>query len=215
MRKNRYRQAREDLGWTRAQMAKKMDMTTASVNNWENGNRALTLERLVRMSDVTGFTVQYLLGFDDIQADWTRPLSREMLVAMHRKPVWTASRGWALVNAATGQLVFADQTAVDFSLAQEAIYGFPPVLAYSLYGTGEPLRLYEVEERNRVWVEPISEDVKLSAELCGWYHLHDRRLVRNEFGNRFYLDTYGAKWLAFDNCFGDKGDSREDDEDDL
>ncbi len=214
MRKNRYRQAREDLGWSRAQMAKKMDMTTASVNNWENGNRALTLEKLVRMSEVTGFTVQYLLGFDDIQADWTRPLSKEALITMHRKPVWTTRYGWALVNAATSQLVFADQTAVDFALAQEAIYGFPPVLAYSLYGAGEPLRLHEVEERSRVWVEPISEDAKLSAELRGWYHLHDRRLVQNEFGNRFYLDTYGAKWLAFNDCFGDDPDDSEEDDSD-
>jgi transcriptional regulator with XRE-family HTH domain len=212
---NRLRQAREDLGWTRAQMAEKMDMTTMSVTNWENGNRALTLEKLVRMSEVTGFTVQYLLGFDDVHADWTKPLSIETLTTMHRMPVWTVARGWALVNAATKQLVFADQTAIDIAVAQEAVYGFPPVLAYSLYGAGEPLRLHEVEQRSRVWVEPITLDADLSLELRGWYHLHANRLVHNEFGNRFYLDNYGAKWLAFDNCFGDAGDKYEEEEDDL
>ncbi len=200
---NRLRQVREDLGWTRSQMAEKMSMDVSSVGNWENGNRALTLEKLVRMSEVTGFTVQYLLGFEDIHADWTKPLSRETLAVMHRIPVWTATRGWALVNSAAGLLVFADQTAIGIDALQEPLYGFPPVLAYSLCGMGEPLRLYEVEERDRVWVEPVSADIALSAELRGWYHLYKKRLVQNEFGNRFYLDAYGAKWLAFDNCFGD------------
>ncbi len=202
----RLRQAREDLGWTRMQMAENMDMSLVTISQWENGKRALTLEKLLRMSDVTGFTVQYLLGFDDIRTDWTTPLSKETLVVMHRMPVWTVSNGWALVNTATWQLVFADQSAIKIDVLQEAIYGFPPVLAYSLYGAGEPLRLHEVEQSSRVWVELISTDIKLSSELRGWYHLHGKRLVQNEFGNRFYLDTYGAKWLAFKDCFGDSED---------
>lgn len=185
-------------------MAQKMNMDVTSVGNWENGRRALTLEKLLLMSEVTGFSVQYLLGFDDPQTDWTRPLSKASLAVMHRVPVWTAAYGWALVNNAIRSLVFADQTTVRIDTLQEKIYGFPPVLAYSLYGIGEPLRMDEVMERERVWVEPISIDPKLSLELLGWYHLHDDRLVQNEFGNRFYLDTYGAKWLAFDNCFGDE-----------
>ena len=31
--------------------------------------------------------------------------------------------------------------------------------------------------------------------------LYEKRMVFNEFGHRFYLDTYGVKWLAFDDCF--------------
>ncbi len=103
------------------------------------------------------------------------------------------------------------QTTMAIEALQESVYGFPPILAYSLYGTGEPLRLYEVEQRNRIWLEPISLDVKLSMELRGWYRLNNNRLVQNEFGNRFYLDTYGTKWLAFDNCFGDPNQEDGDD----
>jgi len=44
-------------------------------------------------------------------------------------------------------------------------------------------------------------------ELRGWHHLYEKRLVQNEFGHRFYLDTYGVKWLAFDDCFDVKNDS--------
>ena len=48
-------------------------------------------------------------------------------------------------------------------------------------------------------MEPISTDIDLASELRGWHELRGR-LVQNEFGNRFYLDTYGAKWLAFESC---------------
>lgn len=98
---NRYRQVREDFGWSRVQMAEKMGVDTTTVGNWETGKRQMTLEKLMFMSEVTGFTVQYLLGLDDVQVDWTKPLSKESLAVMHRAPVWTASHGWGLVNSAT------------------------------------------------------------------------------------------------------------------
>ena len=44
--------------------------------------------------------------------------------------------------------------------------------------------------------QPISSDSDLIRELRGWYQAKDR-FVQNEYGNRFYLDTYGSKWLAF------------------
>jgi len=202
IRQNRYRQVREDLGWSRAQMAEKLGVDNTTVGNWETGKRQMTLEKLVFMSEVTGFTVQHLLGFDNVQVDWTKPLSKEALAIMHRAPVWTASHGWGLVNNANRTLVFADLKTLDIDAVQEPLYGFPPVLAYSLYGTGEPLTRVQVEYRNTVWVEPITLDAQLSVELRGWYHLYEKRLVQSEFGHRFYLDTYGVKWLAFDDCFG-------------
>ena len=66
---------------------------------------------------------------------------------------------------------------------------------------GKPLYLDAVMGCERIWVEPISTDSKLCGELRGWYSVYENRLVQNEFGNRFYLDTYGAKWLAFESCF--------------
>jgi hypothetical protein len=56
-------------------------------------------------------------------------------------------------------------------------------------------------EQDRVWLEPVSTDTDLAAELRGWYVRHEKRFVQNEFGSRFYLNTYGAKWLAFNDCF--------------
>lgn len=198
---HRYRQAREELGWSRAQMAEKMGVDVTSVGNWETGARQMTLEKLLAMVELTGFTVQYLLGFDDEQPDWTKPLSKSSLAVMHRKPVWTATYGWGLVNNANLTMILANATILDLETVQEPIYGFPPVLAYSLYGAGDPLLRSEVEERESVWVEVITTDSQLSAELRGWYHLYKDRLVQNEFGHRFYLDTYGTRWLAFEDCF--------------
>jgi len=201
---NRYRQVREGLGWSRAQMAEKMGVDVTTLGNWETGYRQMKLETLFHMSKVTGVTVSHLLGLDDVQTDWTRPISRETLLTMHRSPVWTASYGWCLVNCADRVLVFADLKTVPIENVQEPIYGFPPVLAYSLYGAGEPLIRDDVIGKTSVWVEPITLDAKLSVELRGWYHLYENRLVQNEFSHRFYLDTYGVKWLAFESCFNPK-----------
>jgi hypothetical protein len=70
----------------------------------------------------------------------------------------------------------------------------------SLHGIGAPLDIDEIILRDRVWVEPISTDPDMAAELRGWYRAKDSSVVENEFGNRFYMDTYGAKWLAFSKC---------------
>ncbi len=196
-----YRQVREDLGWSRAEMAGKMGVDATTLGNWETGARQMTIEKLVLMSEITGFPVQYLLGFDNEQVDWTQPISRERLAVLHRAPVWSASHGWGLVNMAQRVLTFADCTTLPLEAMQEPLYAFPPVLAYALYGSGEPLLRSEVEERETIWLELITTDVELGAAYRGWYHLYEKLLVRNEFGDRFYLDNYGVKWLAFDDCF--------------
>ena len=56
-------------------------------------------------------------------------------------------------------------------------------------------------------MEPITLVIELSVELRGWYHLYEKRLVQSESGHRFYLDSYGVKWLAFEDCFCVEDDS--------
>ena len=48
----------------------------------------------------------------------------------------------------------------------------------------------------QVWVEPISPDEALRQELQGWYRVK-HHAIENEAGNRFILDSCGAKWLAY------------------
>ena len=59
-----------------------------------------------------------------------------------------------------------------------------------------PLSHSEIHRQKEIWVEPISPDSVLRKELQGWYQVKGR-FVENEYGNRFYMDTYGSKWLAF------------------
>ena len=195
---NRIAQARNDAGLTAKELAVKLGVDMTTVYNWENGHRQLTLDRLIQVSKVLGVSVSYLLGVDE-SSDRIKPVSSAVLPTLHRTPVWTRSRGWALVNAAAGTLVFTDKSEIPFNVVQEPIYAVPPMFAISLRA-GEPLGVDGVLPLERVWVEPITPDPDLAAELRGWYRPHGRRLVENEFGNRFYLDTYGAKWLAFEDC---------------
>ena len=87
-----------------------------------------------------------------------------------------------------------------FDVVQDTIFLIPPLFSLSLRGVGDPLTVNDIAYREKVWVEPVDPESDLSAELRGWYRIRGRRLVENEFGNRFYLDTYGAKWLAFATC---------------
>ena len=73
----------------------------------------------------------------------------------------------------------------------------PPQFATSALPQGKPLSRLELHEQREIWLEPLSRDAHLREELRGWYRIKSR-WAENEYGNRFYLDTYGAKWLAFD-----------------
>jgi transcriptional regulator with XRE-family HTH domain len=195
----RIAQARLDAGLSSKELAEKLGVDVTTVSNWESGRRQLTLERLKEIAGLLGVSASYLLGENEV-ASHVEPIDKEQLATLHRTPVWSRSYGWSLVNSVSRTLVFADKRELVFDEVQEPLYAVPPLFAFSLRGVGRPLSLQEVLSREKVWVEPISTDPELVSELRGWYHLRKQRLVENEFGNRFYLDTYGAKWLAFDDC---------------
>ena len=195
---NRIAQARLDAGLSAKELAARLGVDTTTVSNWEAGRRQLSLERLTDIASLLGVSVTYLLGLNE-EVPGIAPVEKALLPVLHRAPVWLRSRGWTLVNAAKRWLVCADGQNVPFDTIQEPIYITPPISAIRLFGSGPPLGSNDVLCYDRVWVEPLSEDPDLAAELHGWYRPRWQRLVENEFGNRFYLDTYGAKWLAFEN----------------
>jgi hypothetical protein len=60
----------------------------------------------------------------------------------------------------------------------------------------DSLKKSDLVHQTEVWVEPISSDAYLRNELRGWYHISNG-FAENSMGNRFTIDSYGAKWLAF------------------
>ena len=195
----RIAQARLDAGLPVKELADQMGVDVTTVRNWESGRRQLTLDRLLQLAGLLGVSASYLLG-EDKQTVSTEPVSAAALPTLHRTPVWTRSRGWALVNAAAGTLLFTDKSEIPFTAIREPVYSVPPAFALGLRGIGEPLSVDGVLSAEQVWVEPVTTDLELAAELRGWYRPRGRRLVENEYGNRLYIDAYCAKWLAFESC---------------
>ena len=92
-------------------------------------------------------------------------------------------------------MVLPDGHMLPFSDVGELFICSPPFSEAEL-PKGPPLSRAELIHQEEIWLEPISPDSDLRRELRGWYRVKDR-FVENEYGNRFYLDTYGSKWLAF------------------
>ena len=197
---NRIKEARNKRCLSATELAEKLNIHQTTLTNWESGRRQITADKLLQLADILGFTVDYLLVRDSEQVKLTEPININMLPTLHGQPVWTSTHGWMLVNIVEKAFVSNDLSLIPFDSVRETLYLIPPAMSISLQGVGAPLDMDTVLNRERVWVEPISSDSKLCGELRGWYSLYERRLVQNEFGNRFYMDTYGVRWLAFENC---------------
>ena len=88
---------------------------------------------------------------------------------------------------------------VPFEQAAE-LFIIPPAFAENRVPNSEPLSRNELQYGLQIWVEPISADSSLREELRGWYRVK-HHAIENECGNRFSLDSYGAKWLAFSRIY--------------
>lgn len=176
--------------------AEKLGVSQPTLSAWEGERKSPGLDNLENMADLYGVTTDFLLGrTESTVADSKQPISLQALPAFHGKPVWSAAYGWLLVNAADRRLTFPDGHTLPFGDVGE-LFIVPPPFSEADSPKGAPLSQSEVMYLKEIWLEPISPDLSLRRELCGWYRLKDR-FVENEYGNRFYLDTYGSKWLAF------------------
>ena len=176
--------------------AEKLGVSQPTLSAWEGERKAPSIESLENMADLYGVTTDYLLGrCDSYILDSKQPISPHSLPAFHGRPVWSAAYGWLLVNAADRQMVLSDGHMLPFSDVGELFICSPPFSEAEL-PKDPPLSRSELIHQEEIWLEPISPDSDLRRELRGWYRVKDR-FVENEYGNRFYLDTYGSKWLAF------------------
>lgn len=194
----RYKEARLMNKIKLTEMAERLGVSQPTLSSWESGRKAAPLEALIKMADIYGVTTDYLLGRDDqLTPNPELQITLQTLMALDGKPVWSTKYGWALVNATESYLAFSDGRTLPFTDAGE-FYIAPPLFAEPTCFGAPPLSRLEMSHHTDIWVEPISPDSVLRKELRGWYRIK-QRFVENEFGNRFYLDTYGSKWLAFEN----------------
>lgn len=192
----RYKEARLMNRVKLTDMADKLGISQPTLSAWESERKAAPVEAVIKMAELYGVTVDYLLGREDMMTpNPQEPLPLQNLMIYDGKPVWSAKHGWLLVNAMHQQLVSSNGNTIPFSKA-EKLFIAPPLYAESKYPMGKPLSRLELKEHPELWIEPISPDSDLRKELRGSYRVH-KLYVENEYGNRFYLDTYGSKWLAF------------------
>ena len=194
--KNKFRTARQLKKLKVIEAAELLEISQPTLSAWETGNKAPSVESLEKMADLYGVTTDFLLGrtdsehcFDDMVS-----LNKKLLPILHEKPVWSAKHGWMLVDYTKSCLIGCNIT-VPFEQAAE-LFIIPPEFAENRAPNSEPLSRNELQYGLQIWVEPISADSSLREELRGFYRVK-HHAIENECGNRFSLDGYGAKWLAF------------------
>ena len=176
--------------------AKLLGVSQPTLSAWEAGRKSPSIDSLEKMAALYGVTTDFLLGREEEPIRHTKePIPANLLSIMHGYPVWSAEYGWMLVDAAEQRLVSVENVSVSFIDAGE-LYGAAPAFAEPVLLDEAPIPKSELKTYDEIWLEPISVDRCLRNELRGWYHVKNR-WVENEFGNRFYLDTYASKWLAF------------------
>ena len=177
--------------------AARLGISQPTLSAWEGERKSPGLDNLENMADLYGVSTDYLLGRNEQgRDDPSVPITARSLPVFHGKPVWSAQHGWMLVNAIDRVLLLPDGRTIPFADCGQ-LFASTQLFSESALPDSTPLTLSEVGEREKIWLEPISPDSELRNELRGWYRVQ-ARFVQNEYGNRFYLDTYGAKWLAFD-----------------
>jgi len=191
----RYKNARKSQKLIIKDAAAKLDVSPSTLGAWESERKTPSIESLEAMADLYQVTTDYLLGRENPSSTTSLPLSQEILNIYHSKPVWSSDYGWVLVDSVRNVFVRTDGSIVPFDSAGSVYAAQPPFYEATLPDT-KPLSKQDISNYSEVWLEPISHDAELREDLRGWYRVRDR-WVENDYGIRFPIDTYGAKWLAF------------------
>ena len=192
-----YKNARKRQKLIVKDAAAKLDISPSTLGAWESERKAPSIESLEAMADLYQVSTDYLLGGEETTPTTSLPLPRELLKIYHGKSVWSSDYGWVLVNSSKCVLVCVDGSMVSFENAGSVYAAQPPFYEASLPDS-KPLSKPDLKSHREIWLEPISHDAELREQLRGTYRVYEH-WAENNFGNRFSLDTYGVKWLAFSN----------------
>ena len=192
-----FREARKLNNLKLIEAADLLGVSQPTLSAWEGGRKSPSLGSLEKMAELYGVSTDFLLGRSNDEHSPSDPLSLEHLLLMNGKPVWSSAHGWMLVDSTCQHLILNDGSKMPFADAGELFISqslFSELFAFS----EQPVLRDELLCQTQIWLEPISPDSDLRNELRGWYRIKGS-YAENEYGNRFHLDTYGAKWLAFKN----------------
>ncbi len=195
----RFKEAMLQAGYSVAQVASALQVSEITVRSWNNHHKKPPIDTLCRLADLYGVTTDYLLGRSGPAQPLNRearPVPMETLRLLHGCPVWEEKNGWGLVDAIRQQLMFVDGRTLPFPDTAQ-VSTLPPALAMGYCPLEKPVPHSELDKYEQVWVSPVGIPADIQRELQGWYHVRSR-YVENEFGQRFYFDNYGSKWLAFE-----------------
>lgn len=192
----RFKKARIQKQFKVTEVANILGVVQSTVSAWETGRKEPNIETVVKLAELYGVSIEYLLGYDSFEMlSRTEKIPAESIRLFHGKPVWVPGKGWALVNAADNSVVYTDGCHDKIEDNIE-LYFAPPAYTEPAMRTDRPLLLDELYTQTEVWVEPISEDTKLRNVLRGRYTVREE-FVENTRGSRFHFDGYGADWIAF------------------
>ena len=195
----RFKEARLQAGLTTVQLAQKMGVTQAAVSQWDSGKKVPGIETVSRLADLYGVTVDYLLGRVNVPGNIVIPTERldtSTLPILHGKPVWDPKYGWGIVNAIQKNVVLMDGQKIPFE-ELNGLRVLPSSFTVGYHPYGSPVARENLKDYTQLWIEPILPDSFSRDGLRGWYKIYSFS-VENEYGVRFMFDTYGSKWLAFE-----------------
>ena len=179
--------------------AQLLGVSQPTLSSWESGRKSPTIENLEKMADLYDVTTDYLLGRTDFQdEDNIFSATNDQLRISNGKPVWSDKYGWLLISSTAQDFVVSNGERISFGEVGK-IFNIAPPFAESATPKTKVLTRSEVLALPQVWVEPISSDLDMREHLRGWYQVKDQ-FVENEYGVKFALSNYGAKWLAFKDC---------------
>lgn len=189
----RFKEARLLKGFKLIDCAEKLGVVSPTLSAWERGSKNPTLENLEAMADLYDVSVDYLLGRIGPDADTVKPISKDVLHALHGRPVWNNEFGWCIVDNINRCLCSVNGSV---PLTDAVLYLAPDIFTLSPTPV-KPISKNDLGAFDEVMVEPISTDQKLKQQLRGYYRVKNG-YVENSMGNRFFFDTYGFQWLAFE-----------------
>ena len=77
----RLKEIRENNDYSRKDLAAAVNVTTAAISNYENGNREPDIKTLIQISDYLNVSVDYLIGQTDVNVrpkDMKKPYYRDV-----------------------------------------------------------------------------------------------------------------------------------------